>query len=197
MLIRAVFKSKSNKLFIIATLIIFSNFLNCEVKPDQPEQKLLFDLNWKFSRGNSASAFKVDFDDQNWLSLDLPHNWNVDEIRLHPDSKGMKDSLNTTPGWYRKHFEVPLDWSGKRIFIHFEEISTDSEVFINGTQIDGLYNKDHSFDSSLNSYLNFQGKNVIAVRVAGQTQDLKSQNNQLGIFKHVWLVIKESSELEK
>ena len=38
-------------------------------------------------------------------------------------------------GWYRKHFTLPQDLSGQRVFIEFDGVMENSDVYINGTHL--------------------------------------------------------------
>ena len=37
--------------------------------------------------------------------------------------------------WYRRMFTVPPAWSGKRVILHLDAVSWESEVFVNGTSV--------------------------------------------------------------
>ena len=50
--------------------------------------------------------------------------------RISPSPK-----FYTGYGWYRKHFDVPANWSGKRLFLEFDGAFQDAEIFINGQRI--------------------------------------------------------------
>lgn len=38
-------------------------------------KSLLFNFDWKFKLGEMVGAEKADFDDKDWRSLDLPHDF--------------------------------------------------------------------------------------------------------------------------
>jgi beta-galactosidase/beta-glucuronidase len=40
--------------------------------------------------------------------------------------------------WYRKHFKLPADLSGRKVFLEFEGMRQAGDIFLNGKQI-GLY----------------------------------------------------------
>ncbi|MFY9153838.1 MAG: sugar-binding domain-containing protein [Prolixibacteraceae bacterium] len=153
----------------------------------------LFDLNWKFNYGNNILASNIDFNDQNWKNIDLPHDCSKnEELRRTIDSQS--DSISTEIGWYRKHFEIPQDWLDKIILIDFEGISEHNEIFVNGTSIFNSKNGNSSFQAVLNPYLNSERNNIIAIRVAIPKQTDVNIHVESGIYKHVWLVIKDSSD---
>ncbi|MGL5380549.1 hypothetical protein, partial [Clostridium sp.] len=76
---------------------------------------LNFNTGWKFYRGESLGAEEVEFYDDLWESVNLPHS-----VRLEPRSwKG------TTPSyqgicWYRRDFTLDKSYEGKKVFVEFE-----------------------------------------------------------------------------
>ena len=100
------------------------------------ERKQLFDYNWKFELGDFPSAVSNNFDDENWRSLDLPHDWSI-EGKLDQENPMGGDGgyFPAGIGWYRKTFEVPSSWQGKSVSIYFEGVYMNSEVFINGKSL--------------------------------------------------------------
>lgn len=162
------------KLCAILFLLIIGNFIHCNVKHDDVRRKQLFDLNWKFNMEDNTFASEVDFDDRNWRNLDLPHDWSKDKKLLKSAPENQTDSISTETGWYRKHFEIPENWMDKSILIDFEGIYARNEIFVNGTSIFNSQKENTSFQTVLNPYLNSNGNNVIAIRVAipKQTNDL-------------------------
>lgn len=171
---------KQNKLWSFVLVLITAIFMNCNVQENDIISKQLFDLNWKFHSGDSISAFEIDFDDENWQSIDLPYNLNGDW-----------DSIDTE--WYRKHFVVPENWINKDIVVFFEGISEQYEIWINGNPVSNSLKEKHSFQTKINPYLNNNGTNVIAVRITKSDRQKDSLQPEFGIFKHVWLVISSAS----
>lgn len=73
-------------------------------------------------------------------------------------------------GWYRKTFNVPANWQGKRISIYFEGVYMNSEVFVNGKSVGNHPYGYTSFNYDLTPFLDFCKENVIAVRVDNSQQ---------------------------
>jgi len=62
---------------------------------------------WKFSLSDAPLASESDFDDSDWETVDVPHDWSI----LGPYDKknpsgGQGGYLPTGVGWYRKNFEI-------------------------------------------------------------------------------------------
>ena len=83
--------------------------------------------------GDYSTANKIDFDDNNWRNLDLPHDWSIEGSIDKNNPMGQPGGYFPAGiGWYRKKFNVPSSWQGKHITIYFEGVYMNSEVFING-----------------------------------------------------------------
>ena len=65
-------------------------------------------------------------------------------------------------GWYRKDLDIPKVQNGNKVYIYFEGIYNNSEVFINGKWIGKRPNGYVSFMYELTPYLKFGGRNVLA-----------------------------------
>ena len=103
---------------------------------DSPRQTLAFDAGWQFSRGDFAGASLANFSDEGWQSVDLPHDWSIlgPFDRLNPTG-GAGAFLPAGVGWYRKHFRLPASDSGKRVFVEFDGVMANGDVWINGEHL--------------------------------------------------------------
>lgn len=185
------------KLFVLILILLSGSLTNCTVTQDDVIQKQLFDLNWKFSPGIQKMAAEDNFNDNNWRSIDLPHDWSTDTVLNDFTRKAGTDTLAPETGWYRKNFEIPKNWIGKKIEINFEGISRQHDIFVNGVSVKSLENRNHETKADLTPYLNPKRINLIAIRVAIQKETGSTWKTESGISRHVWLVIKNSSDLKK
>lgn len=152
-----------------------------------------------FSKTGIAKIAKVEFDDAGWRQLDLPHDWAV-ELPLVQDDKGEGDAQlrshgyrplgrrypETSVGWYRRVFDIPQTDLGRRISIQFDGAMRDVLVFVNGCFIGRNNNGYAPFEFDLTDFLNYGGKNVIAVRVDASFGDGWFYEGA-GLYRHVWL----------
>jgi beta-galactosidase len=67
-------------------------------------------------------------------------------------------------GWYRKHFDVPANWSGKRLFLEFDGAFQDAEIFVNGRRIGEHKGGYTGFSLDITGAVQ-SGDNVVAVRL--------------------------------
>jgi beta-galactosidase len=186
------FKNKCYFSKQIALVLIFMvSFFSCFAQDiSNIERKKLFDYDWKFFLGDTAPARLKDFNDVAWRSLDLPHDWSI-EGRINPKNPtgNAGGFFLTGIAWYRKTFNAPYDWKGKSISIYFEGVYMNSEVFINGKSL-GVYPYGFSsFSYDLTPYLDFDGENVIAVRVDNSKQVNCRWYSGSGIYRHVWMMV--------
>ena len=79
--------------------------------PKPPRLLLPADADWRFARGDFATAAMPAFDDTKWTRVDLPHDWSADG----PFSADLGSGNGYAPGgiaWYRKHLKLTADPSG-------------------------------------------------------------------------------------
>ncbi len=158
-------------------------------KPVLPRYHLLMDRNWKFFLGDDKNASAVDFNDNSWRLLDLPHDWSIEgEFKKDAPTGGGGGYLPTGIGWYRKQFILPSSVRGKQVSIQFDGVYMNSEVWINGHLLGKRPNGYISFVYDLTPYL-VTGKNTLAVKVDNSNQPNSRWYSGSGMYRHVWLNI--------
>ncbi len=177
-------------LFFFRVQCVIAQGNNRSGDPGGIERKQLFDRNWKFFLGDTASAASTVFDDRSWRDLDLPHDWSIEgEVSPKNPTGAAGGYFPAGIGWYRKSFMAPGEWKGKEISIYFEGVYMNSEVFINGRSL-GIHPYGYSsFSYNLSSYLNPGHENVIAVRVDNSQQVNCRWYSGSGIYRHVWMMV--------
>ena len=154
--------------------------------------KQLFDYNWKFQAGDHSQFSSATYNDENWRQLDLPHDWSIEgnTNRLHL----MGNDGGYYPagiGWYRKTFDVPATFKGKRVSIYFEGVYMNAEVFLNGKSL-GMHPYGYtSFSYELTPYLIPGAKNQLSIRVDNSMQKNCRWYSGSGIYRHVWLSVSD------
>jgi beta-galactosidase len=171
-----------------------------------PRERLLLDSGWKFHPGNEwglaqnlakagtgSGPASQSFSDASWRTVNLPHDWAV-ELPFNQGADAAHGFKPVGPGfatnnvaWYRRTFELPNEDAGKRIWLEFDGVFRDAQVFVNGWFVghhEGGYN---GFRYDITDLANPGGKNVIAVKVdASQFEGWFYEG--AGIYRHVWLV---------
>lgn len=119
-----------------------------------------FNPGWKLYVGDTTAAESVDFNDQNWKSITLPHAWNEDEA-----FKKSIEELSTGIAWYRKHFKLPKNSQNQKIFLEFEGIRQAGEFYLNGKFIGRHENGVMAFGFDISNLIDPEKENVIAVKI--------------------------------
>lgn len=147
-----------------------------------------FTAGWTFHLGDDSAASRPDYDDTAWRILNLPHDWAIEGefSRDNPSGTG-GGALPGGIGWYRKTFTVDKADEGKRLYIDFDGVYMNSEVFINGHSLGVRPYGYVSFSYDLTPYIKWGGKNVVAVRVDNGEQPNSRWYSGCGIYRNVWL----------
>jgi beta-galactosidase len=142
---------------------------------------------WKFRKGDIEEAATPSFDDSDWRNLDLPHDWSI-EGPYSPHHASATGYLPGGVGWYRKNIDVPESKAGRKIYIYFEGIYRNGEVFINGQSMGMRPNGYISYMYDITPYLYFGEENTIAVRVDHSKSIDSRWYTGSGIYRDVYLI---------
>jgi beta-galactosidase len=143
---------------------------------------------WRFHRGDASGAETPAFDDSEWRTVDVPHDWTIEDIPGAPDDRDAiwsrgTDPLRTGPfdlyasegqgatgwtvggiGWYRKTFQAPQLPAGGRAEIRFEGVYMNADVWLNGALLGNHPYGYTGFAFDITPHLK-PGANTLAVRV--------------------------------
>lgn len=160
-----------------------------------------FDADWRFLRADAPGAEAPAFADGAWRTLDLPHDWSIEDL---PSTNGAPPSpFNPAlsaggpatgftvggTGWYRKHFTLPAADAGKSVTVCFDGVYMNAEVWINGQRLGGHPYGYTPFVFDLTPHLKPAGQeNVLAVQVRNVGKTSRWYNGS-GIYRHVWLAV--------
>ncbi|MBS1528855.1 MAG: DUF4982 domain-containing protein [Bacteroidetes bacterium] len=158
-------------------------------RAQSPRTRADFDMGWRFHLGDVKGGEDVGFKDASWRELNLPHDWSI-EGKFDKNSPATVEggALTGGIGWYRKTFTVPKTSKGKMVYIDFDGVYERSTVWVNGHELGFRPNGYISFEYDMTPYLNFGGKNVIAVKVDNSVQPNSRWYSGSGIYRNVWLV---------
>ena len=150
-----------------------------------------FDGSWRFLPAEAPGAEQPEFTDGNWRKLDLPHDWSIEgPFAATNKTGGAGGFLPGGTGWYRKHFLLPETFSKDRVFVEFDGVMANSDVWINGFHLGQRPSGYVSFNYDLTGHLNFgDQENVIAVRADNSVQPASRWYSGAGIYRHVRLVV--------
>ncbi|MCH5229802.1 MAG: DUF4982 domain-containing protein [Muribaculaceae bacterium] len=185
-------------LALIIKLLLFSFSLSAQEVYD-------FNFDWKFLRGDSFTYSKSDFDDSNWQTVNLPHDFQIAQEWVVPSADERPDASNEMAniasrlssrgfkemgtGWYRKSFQADPSWKGKRVLLDFEGIILTGDVFLNGERIGTTDYGYLGFESDISDKLNYEGENIIAVRADTGEPDNSRWYTGGGLYRDVKLKV--------
>lgn len=142
---------------------------------------------WRFRLdGPEQTFFQPEFDDSGWSEIVVPGNW---ELQGFEEPRYARPGDNV--GLYRRTFDVPTGWQGRRVYIRFEGVAYGYEFWINGRhagRFESAYNRSE-FD--ITDLVEHDGPNSIAVRVyrrfKGWEFDINDDWALSGIYRDVVL----------
>ncbi|MBK1827860.1 glycoside hydrolase family 2 TIM barrel-domain containing protein [Haloferula rosea] len=161
-------------------------------------ERLNFDEGWLFLKGDPKGGAQPGFDDSAWRRVDLPHDWSIEGPFDKDNPSGPSGGyLPCGTGWYRKVFHVPEGDEGRRIFIDFDGIHMNGEVWINGHLLGKRPYGYLGFGFDLTEHLDFGKENLLAVRVDNSLQPASRWYTGSGIYRHVWLTSTDLLRVER
>ena len=177
-------------LLLFAAPVCFAN--------SRPGKTVSFNQDWRFRLGEVAGAQDAGFDDSQWRQLDLPHDWSIEgEFSEQSPAGTGGGALPGGLAWYRKTFTVPTTAKGKLIFIEFDGVYRNSEVWINGHYLGKRPYGYSTFEYELTPHLVYGAKrNVIAVKVDNSQQPNSRWYSGSGIYRNVWLTTLDPVHVE-
>ncbi len=188
----------TRKFFFTITLCILISFgFVFSANVSKLDRKTRFNAEWKFSKEDNAENSKPELNDNNWRSLDLPHDWSIEgQSARDAISGGDGGFFPTGSAWYRKTFFVPTDLQSKKISIYFEGVYMNAELFVNGKSL-GIQPYGYtSFEIDLTPHLKYGAQNVLAVKVDNSQQKNCRWYTGSGIYRNVWLKVTEETYLQ-
>jgi beta-galactosidase len=161
-----------------------------------------FDTGWSFKKDTvSSGPEKLSFNDSDWRKIELPHDWSAEDLPNQKVDSIQGPFFRTSPSgpfdgfissgiaWYRKTFKVNKEDQGKTVYVQFDGVYMNAEVWINGHHLGKQPYGYIPFYYDLAPYLLPAGKdNVIAVKVRNQGANSRWYPGS-GIYRHVRLTI--------
>ena len=162
---------------------------------------------WKFNWVNKPSErpsdfFKIDFDASDWDNIDIPSNWqmrgygipiytnDVYPYSVKSDNIPSIDHEYNPVGSYITHFDLPGNWDGREIFIHFTGVKSAFYLWINGKKVGYSQGSMTPAEFNITKYVHPK-KNTIAVEVYRWSDGSYLEDQDMwrfsGIYRDVYL----------
>lgn len=174
-------------------------FLNYETTIDLMKQE------WKFNKLREVSTetfdetlLAADYDDSSWTSITLPYDWSIYNSFDTSTTGNEYESgwLSGGDAIYRTTVTIPSDYSGKKIYIHFDGVYMTSEVFVNGTSVGTNKNGYIPFNFDITNQVKYGESNSIAVAVSHRVPNSRWYS-RAGIYRDCWISMENSDILEQ
>lgn len=169
---------------------------------------------WKFNyvpwpQQRPVDFYKTTYTVDKWADIDVPSCWQVKGYGTPYYSnfnyifqKDFPKVMSTPPvnftnykernpvGSYRRNFEVPAAWNGRRIFVTFDGVDAGFFLWVNGQKVGYSVNSRNAAEFDLTKYVK-PGTNMIAVEVYRFTTGSYMEDQDMfrlsGIFRNVTL----------
>lgn len=171
---------KSRYLFLSCIISLF-------VCTDAAAESVKINSGWLFSLSDENQAKEINYDDSGWRELSLPHDWAFENGYSKNGAQTDKGGYACGGiGWYRKHLDIPGGMTGKRLFLDFDAVYMNSEVWINGIYLGKRPYGYISFSYEISKFIK-SGDNVISVRVDNSLEPSARWYHGCGIYGNVYL----------
>ncbi len=153
-------------------------------------EKQSLNKNWMFHLGDDSIYSKKNFDDSSWRKLSVPHDWAIESDFLEDAPAGPNGgALPGGIGWYRKDIFLDKSDLSKCVYVLFDGVYMNAQVYLNGTYVGERPNGYLPILVDISSKAKL-GQNILAVRVDNQLQPNSRWYSGCGIYRNVWLVRK-------
>ncbi|MBR1449734.1 MAG: DUF4982 domain-containing protein [Prevotella sp.] len=189
------------KKLIIAFSLLVSSF---SVSVAQPRTEVDLDFGWLFHAGDLKDAEQTDFDDTQWRTINVPHDFQIEQPWVAPAADEKADNSDAAAniksrlssrgfkemgkGWYRFHLTPADSLKGRRLLLQFDGIIYTGDVYLNGQRIGGTDYGYVGFEIDVTDRLKFGQDNVIAVMADTREPGNSRWYTGGGIFRNVRLV---------
>lgn len=147
--------------------------------------------NWKFHLGDCEPAWYKGFDDSDWETVMLPHDWSVTRPFSKENSSGTGYAAGGI-GWYRLRFQLPAEYEGKSVRITFDGVYKNSQVWCNSYYLGKRPNGYVTFSYDVTPFVCFgEQENEISVKVTHTDLADSRWFTGSGITRAVHLLIQE------
>lgn len=131
---------------------------------------------WKFNWSPTPDErpqnfFQPDYNTANWKDINVPGNWELqgfgkaiytNSTYPFPKNPPFIDHSDNPVGSYRRYFELPSGWNGRRVYLHFESGTAAMYVWVNGKKVGYTENTKSPAEFDVTPYVK-PGKNLVAI----------------------------------
>jgi beta-galactosidase len=133
---------------------------------------------WKFQWSPTPDQrpkdfYKTGFNDIDWKEIKVPGNWELQGYGIpiytnitypYPKNPPFIDHADNPVGSYRRYFNLPESWNGRKVFLYFEAGTSAMYIWVNGEKVGYTENTKSPAEFDITKYLK-PGKNLVTVEV--------------------------------
>lgn len=131
---------------------------------------------WKFNwvprpAERPVDFYKEEYDVSTWKNFPVPGNWETNGYGTpiytnitypFPKNPPYIDHNDNPVGSYKRSFELPASWAGRRVYLHFESGVAAMYIWVNGRQVGYSEDAKNAAEFDITDYVR-TGKNNIAI----------------------------------
>ena len=189
---------------IFRLIALFIVYYSLSISPAGAQSQSL-NFGWRFRLGDVAGAEAPSFDDSAWRTVDVPHDFQIEQpwvapavgetadnndpaanIRSRLSSRGFKEMGKA---WYRYHLTPADSLRGRRMLLDFGGIMYVGDVYLNGERVGGTDYGYVGFEIDITDKVRFGQDNVIAVMADTREPGNSRWYTGGGLFRDVRLVV--------
>lgn len=175
---------------------------------DNAPENILLNGKWKFHFCEKPAErltefYRTAYDTSAWSDIDVPGSWPLQgyDKPLYMNHPYEFNYVNPYPyrvptewnpvGAFRRTVQVPSDWKGKRIVLHFGAVKSAFYVWVNGQKVGYSQDSKMQAEFDVTPYVEYGKENVIALEVyrfsIGSYLECQDFWRLAGIKRDVWL----------
>lgn len=176
----------------------------------QVRTEFLLEKGWKFTREDNPESVQPSFDDSQWQSVTVPHDWAIyGPFSIHNDKQnvaisqdGQKEAMEHAGrtgglpfvgvGWYRTTLDIPQFAPSKKAFILFDGAMSHAQVYINGKKVGYWPYGYNSFWFDITPFIEAGKSNTLAVRLENMPESSRWYPGA-GLYRNVHVVVTEDA----
>ena len=180
-----------------------------------PHSSLRLSLNgmWQFNwvpkpEDRPVDFYKVGYDDSKWKQIPVPSCWemqgygtpiytnvtypfrNLPPFITGQDGYTILNEPNAV-GSYRRTVQVPAEWNGREIYLHFNGVYSAAYVWVNGKKVGYTQGPNNDSEFNVTKYLKAGKENLVCVEVYrwsdGSYLEDQDMFRMSGIHREVYL----------
>lgn len=178
----------------------------------QPRNEFLLEENWKFSREDHPDNRLPSFDDSDWQTVTVPHDWAIygpfsprnDKQHVAITQDGQTEATEHSgrtgglpfvgAGWYRIKFRIPNLTPARRVSLIFDGAMSNARVYVNEQEAAYWPNGYNSFHFDITRFIRPGEEITLAVRLENAAESSRWYPGA-GLYRNVHVVVTEDAHV--